>query len=158
MSKTLGDIVRRQDEAMVTMDASGSLEEAIVRMDRFDLSALVVHESGVIAGVITDRDILHCVVARQSVANSVRGALPLEEPLLARLDSDVSEVIERMEKTGARYVAVVDGLCPVGVVAHEELVCCKANDLEGMVSELVSYIHGPGASIAPPPHRPPTPH
>lgn len=101
----------------------------------------------ILIGVITDRDIVtRCVAEGHAPSCAVRSHMtswPLEtvEP-----DADVSEVIEKMERTQVRRIPVVDERTKlVGIIAQADIARKLGPAQPRLVDEVLEKVSGPGA-------------
>lgn len=146
---TLRDVLARKSSVVAVIDADDTLEEAVARMHRFDVGAMIVVASGGFIGLLSDRDVLKCVADGKRLGDvRVVDALP-REVVVARPDTTVRAAIELMERRRRRHLPVVAAAAPVGIVSLGDLLHFVANDLQIFVTDLVSYIHGPGVTVEP---------
>jgi CBS domain-containing protein len=93
---------------------------------------VVVDDGGAPVGVLTDRDLVVCVLAREAdrIAQLQVCDVLTDEVLLARESEDVSEVLRRMQRERVRRVPVVDeaGVL-VGILTLDDILGVVSGDL-----------------------------
>jgi len=130
----IGQICQRR---VVTVSASDDLASAARLMREQHIGYLVViepafQENGVRpVGVLTDRDIVVTVVAREADPRSLRvGDVMTQAPVTVLADDPVSDALEQMKRIGVRRLPVVtDGGILAGVVSLDDVVTKMAEDL-----------------------------
>jgi len=137
----VGDICGRN---VVTVREYDELTAAAQLMRQQHIGYLVVIEpkleenTTVPVGVITDRDIVVGVIARESDPRSLRvGDLMTRQPVLTRDDNSVSAALHQMREIGVRRLPVVDrrgGL--VGVLSLDDVLDALAEELTEVASSI----------------------
>jgi CBS domain-containing protein len=82
-------------------------------------------------GVLTDRDIVVSVVAREADPRSLRvGDVMTQKPLTVMTDDSIADALEQMKRIGVRRLPVV-GYCGIleGVVSLDDVLASMARDL-----------------------------
>lgn len=136
-----GDICSRN---VVTVREFDDLTAAARLMRQRHIGYLVVIEpklderSVMPVGVITDRDIVVGVVARETDPRSLRvGDVMTRQPVLAREDGSVAAALHQMREIGARRVPVVDrGGALVGVLSLDDVLDSLAEELTEVASSI----------------------
>lgn len=137
----VGDICSRN---VVTVRESDDLTTAAQLMRQRHIGYLVAVEphvgDGTVApvGVITDRDIVVGVVARETNPRSLRvGDVMTRQPVLARDDSSVSAALHHMREIGIRRLPVVnrEGRL-VGVLSLDDVLDALAEELMDVASSI----------------------
>lgn len=137
----VGDICSRN---VVTIRESDELTTAAQLMRRKHVGYLVVIEpkldESTVApvGVITDRDIVVGVVARETDPRTLKvGDLMTRHPVLARDDSTVSAALHHMREIGVRRLPVVDRAGRlVGLLSLDDVLDGLANELMDVASSI----------------------
>jgi CBS domain-containing protein len=131
----VGDICSRN---VVTVRELDELTAAAQLMRQKHIGYLVVIEAKVgdnalaPVGVITDRDIVVGVVARETDPRALKvGDVMTRQPVLVREESPISAALHHMREIGVRRLPVVDrGGGLVGVLSLDDV-------LEGLAEELM---------------------
>jgi CBS domain-containing protein len=137
----VGDICSRN---VVTARESDELTAAAQLMRQQHIGYLVVVEPKVGAnalapiGVITDRDIVVGVVARETDPRALKvGDVMTRQPVLAREDSSVSAALHHMREIGVRRLPVVDrGGSLMGVLSQDDVLDALAEELMNVASSI----------------------
>jgi CBS domain-containing protein len=118
---------------VVTIRSAQSVVEAARQMRQHHVGDLVVvDDGGAPVGVLTDRDLVVCVLAREAdrIAQLQVGDVLTDEVLLARESEDVSEVLRHMQRERVRRVPVVDeGGVLVGILTLDDILGVVSGDL-----------------------------
>ncbi|WUI04211.1 CBS domain-containing protein [Spirillospora sp. NBC_00431] len=126
---------------VVTIPPTATVRQAIRVLHEHDVTALpVVDESGRLAGIVSETDLLHTVFEHDPRAFTRRPATaaspaprPVEEIMTREVetalpDTDVAVLAETMMKTRLDSVPVVAGSEVVGIVSRRDLVAILARD------------------------------
>jgi CBS domain-containing protein len=107
----------------VTLPPLATVSDALLLMVEHDIGAvLIVDESGRLAGIFSERDLLDRAVGRDGY-----GALPLRDvmtpgPEGVRLDDTLAFALHKMDGGGYRHLPVLEGGRPVGMVSVRDLL------------------------------------
>ena len=137
----VGDICSRN---VITVRESDELTTAAQLMRQKHVGYLIVvqprlDESAVApVGVITDRDIVVGVVARETDPRAFKvGDVMTRQPVLARDDGAVSTALHHMREIGVRRMPVVDQAGRlVGVLSLEDVLDGLADELMDVASSI----------------------
>ncbi|MGA7540843.1 MAG: CBS domain-containing protein [Steroidobacteraceae bacterium] len=137
----VGDICSRN---VVTVRELDELTAAAQLMRQKHIGYLVVIEPKVgdnalaPLGVITDRDIVVGVVARETDPRALKvGDVMTRQPVLAREDSAVSAALHNMREIGVRRLPVVDrGGGLIGVLSLDDVLDGLAQELMDVASSI----------------------
>jgi CBS domain-containing protein len=118
---------------VVTIAKTQSVVEAARQMRQHHVGDLVVvDDGGAPVGLLTDRDLVVGVLAREAdrIAQLLVGDVLTEEVLLAREGDDVSEVLRHMQHKRVRRVPVVDARgVLVGILTLDDILGLVSGDL-----------------------------
>jgi CBS domain-containing protein len=126
----------------VTIRKHHSLVDAARRMRDRHVGDLIVVEGDrdVPVGILTDRDIVVEVIAKDppDLTKLEVGDLLTSEVVVARMDEDVEDVLERMKRHHIRRVPVVDSTGGLfGIFTIDDLLALVSKDF-AMLTKLVS--------------------
>lgn len=116
--------------------------EAAKLMRGHHVGFLVVYQDGdplrKPIGVLTDRDLVLQVMAREADAHSVTaGDVMTQHPMIAMEHDDIGDLVQAMRLAGIRRVPVVDSRgALVGIIAMDDLIDVVAsllNELAGSI-------------------------
>ena len=101
-----GSICKR---GVVTVAPTDDLIAAAHVMREKHVGYLIVSQSGRVVGVLTDRDIVVAVLAREVDAHALKvGDVMTRDPLLIEEGQSIEAVLSHMREAGVRRVPVVD--------------------------------------------------
>ena len=116
--------------AVFLIPAGTPIEQAILEMKRKHVGMLVVVDSGEIAGIITERDILHNLDVETAWQKQAVDTVMGRAPLILEPETRVSEAIQRLMEGLHRYAPVVNRKRePIGVVSLTDLARFLGNNL-----------------------------
>jgi CBS domain-containing protein len=135
-----GNICRRE---VVTIRESEDLTTAAQLMREKHVGCLVVVEpsQGIrqkVIGVLTDRDIVVAVLAREVDARALKvGDVMTRNPLLAEEGQSIDAVLRHMREVGVRRVPVVDRHCHlIGVLSLDDVLEAIAEQLVNVAGSI----------------------
>lgn len=119
-SKGIGDFVTRK---VITVAPTDNLQQVIDKMALHNIGAVVVTSAGHPVGILTERDILKRVAAKQ-VAAAGQQVEPFMTPKLVTVgaNDDVREVAGKMVRGNLRHVPVVENGELVGILSIKDVV------------------------------------
>lgn len=132
-----GDICTRD---VIIVNREDSALEAARLMRQYHVGDVIVvdrkDEQNVPIGIITDRDIVLELVAKEVDAASVNaGDIMTENLLTTREDEALTELIQKMQAKGVRRAPVLDdqgGL--IGIVSNDDLIELIGEQLSSLVT------------------------
>ncbi len=138
---TILDVPRAEDEVIerLIQECLGDIEVppppvvapgdpiayAIALMQRLDTGAAVVCDSGDIAGILTERDILLKASDERTDLNAVKVAdVMTSDAVFLRQDDSLAVAIHKMAVGGFRHIPLVDESgAPTGIVSARQVFC-----------------------------------
>ena len=122
-----------------TIEPGKTVLEAASRMNEFKIGCLIVISSGKLAGILTERDILERVVAKDKKASKVlvRNAMTTDLVLI-KDDKEITEAAEIMEKSHVKKLPVVSGSNLVGILTASDLASAQPKLIE-KISKLMVF-------------------
>ena len=115
---------------LIILDGTATVYDAARVMKARDVGDVLVRSAGKLLGIVTDRDLVVRVLARNS-SNAARTPLSevcTNEPQCLAPDSDIREAVELMEGKAIRRIPVVDEGRPVGIVSLGDLAVALDRD------------------------------
>jgi predicted transcriptional regulator len=117
--KLLRDIAIRH---LLTVDADSSLQRAAKAMcDRGVGSAVVMENEGV-AGIITERDLLHAIAENKDLSATRVEDIMTREVVSGEPGWDIVKAVKTMTEGGFRHLLVMEMDDPVGIVSLRALM------------------------------------
>ena len=107
---------------LVTVSPSTTVAEAAAVMSAKHVgSAIVLDASGALAGIFTERDILHALGSDFDAAAHTVEEWMSKGPATIEAGASVTEAIDRMLEGGFRHLPVLEAGALVGVVSLRDL-------------------------------------
>lgn len=118
----VSEILRVKGDTLYTASPDMAVTEAIDIMSEQDIGSLVVMESGMLAGMLTFREIIrHLKTSDGAVGETtVRGIMD-DAPVSVTPNTSADEVQRLMLEKHARYIPVMDGPTLMGVISFYDM-------------------------------------
>jgi len=107
--------------ALVTSPPEASVLDVAQLLTRRRVGACLVMDGGVLAGIFTERDLLHVVAAGDDVRDRRVADVMTRDVSMAPPDADVLWAAETMRDQGVRHLPVGEGGHVVGIVSIRDL-------------------------------------
>jgi CBS domain-containing protein len=106
----------------VTIPSSASVREAASIMRERNIGDLLVVDTDVLEGIITDRDIVvRAVAAGRDPEQVTVGEVATRAPVTMRADQHAHEAVDKMRRNAVHRLPVLDRGRPVGIVSIGDL-------------------------------------
>nr|WP_294170940.1 CBS domain-containing protein [uncultured Sphingomonas sp.] len=138
---TIAAVLEHKGGEVAIIEAAASLQEATAELARRKIGALLVMESGRIAGILSERDIIGCLAAHESglhdrtVADAMTADVITVEP-----STPVLAALALITSRRVRHLPVVDGGALVGIVSIGDLVKHRMERIEAEAEAMRTYI------------------
>ncbi|MFA4913067.1 MAG: CBS domain-containing protein [Comamonadaceae bacterium] len=118
----VSEILRVKGDTLYTATPDMAVTQAIDIMSEQDIGSLVVMESGMLAGMLTFREIIrHLKTSDGAVGETtVRGIMD-DAPVSVTPNTSADEVQRLMLEKHARYIPVMDGPTLMGVISFYDM-------------------------------------
>ena len=148
------DIIENKGADVQTIDGNETIHDAISKLNQHGIGALVVTEGrDKVAGIITERDILHecgqrCLALKQPSQLTETGCPSLvrdvmtKEVIIGLLDDELDYVMAMMTNNRVRHLPVMDADKLVGIISMGDVVNTHVQEAEHENRLLKDYIHG----------------
>ncbi len=119
----MGEVVRDiMTKDIVTIDEGETALEAAKIMSQRGISSLIVVKDGVPKGIITERDFVKKVCAKQLEASAIKiGTLMSSIRTVAEPDTPIQVAVQRMANKGIRRLPIIQEGKVVGIVTVTDL-------------------------------------
>jgi len=107
--------------ALVTSPPEASVLDVAQLLTRRRVGACLVMDGGALAGIFTERDLLHVVAAGDDVRDRRVADVMTRDVSMAPPDADVVWAAETMRDQGVRHLPVGEGGHVVGIVSIRDL-------------------------------------
>lgn len=105
-----------------TIDANASVVEAARLMASEDVGSLPVVDDGTLVGMVTDRDLVLKVLAKDVDPHSTTVATVCsEDPVAVAPDDSLDDALQRMAREQVRRLPVVEDERVVGIIAQADV-------------------------------------
>ena len=115
------DIMRSPVKTVFEKDNVSLIAEL---MDKHDLGSIIVTDSkGNPVGIITERDIVKRIAAKNLLPTEVKARSIMSSPLIIiDHEADINEAAKKMNKSGIRRLVVMENGKMVGIVSSKDIV------------------------------------
>jgi CBS domain-containing protein len=118
----VSDILRVKGNALYTVTPEAPLAKAVSLMSELDIGSVVVMEYGVLAGILTFREVLLRIHGNAGSLGDIAVRNVMDpHPLTVTSDTEVNEVRRLMLERHARYLPVCDGTTLAGVISFYDV-------------------------------------
>lgn len=142
---TVKDILATKGSQVQWIGPEATVLEAALAMNRDKIGSLLVLVESQVIGIVTERDILHRVVAaRRDPGLTAVKEVMTTEVICCQLHTRIAEARGVMKNRRIRHLPVVDEttrLC-CGLISIGDLNAYEAHDYEVTIHVLEEYIHG----------------
>lgn len=142
----VGDICSHR---VISVPIGTSLTDAVAQMYGERVGTVIVTRSvaghAVVAGILTDRDIVHAQLGRVADFSqlSIADTMTLS-PLVVLASEDGGEVLQKLRARGVRRAPVVDEFgVPVGLISVDDLLQHLAKQIGGLAAIVASQSGSP---------------
>jgi CBS domain-containing protein len=119
MSFKIRDYMRKD---IVTADDGVSALEASKLMAEKGIGYLIVLKKAQPVGIVTERDIVHKVIAKEKAPSKVKVSECMSSPLITiDPDASIEDAVNTMVKNGVRRLPVVKGTIIYGIFTSRDL-------------------------------------
>ncbi len=118
----VADILRVKGNTLYTVQPDEPLASATKIMAEKDIGSLVVMSSGNLAGMLTFREVIQCIVKNGGeIGSALVGKAMDDQPLTCTPDTEIDDVRRMMLDHHARYLPVMDGKVLMGVISFYDV-------------------------------------
>ena len=135
------DIVKMKGNAVFSVGPSSAVGEALSIMVKNDIGSLVVLDGGRLAGMLTFREILKALDARQGSLEGLKvGDVMIANPVCGNPEDSLEALRETMNKDHIRYLPVREGDKLLGVISFHDVANAVIKETTFHNRLLKSYI------------------
>lgn len=141
--RTIGEILAgKRLREVVTMDAGGTVLEAVRQMDQANTGSVVVLDGDRMAGIFTERDLMRRVVLRGLDVSTTRVSEVMTRDLVFTAPAeDGQDAMSKMTRHRCRHLPVIDGERLLGVVSIGDLMKEISDEQSVEIHFLKEYIY-----------------
>lgn len=129
--KLLRDVAVRH---LLTIEPASTLRRAAQVMSERGVGCAVAIESEKVAGIITERDLLHAIAREQDLDSTSVADVMTREVVSGESGWDLLKAIKTMTDGGFRHLLVMDMDDPVGIVSLRDLMDSMAEMVQASAS------------------------
>lgn len=107
---------------LLTVDPNSSIRRAAKVMSDRSVGCAIAIEKEAVAGIITERDILHAIAREQNIDETTVADVMTREVVSGESGWDLLKAIKTMIDGGFRHLLVMDMDDPVGIVSLRDLM------------------------------------
>jgi CBS domain-containing protein len=144
MSMKVRALLDSKGKNIVSIDADGSVEDAIRSMHGRKISAIMVTEHGKTVGIFTERDVVRCYISsggRSFKEIKVKDAM-VSNLIVAVPDDDVHDIANVMIEKNIRHLPVIDNHKVIGMLSIRDIIQTQVKKLTSEIHYLKDYITG----------------
>jgi CBS domain-containing protein len=144
MKSTVKDFLGQKDRTVWTINADATVYDALVKMSKKGIGALVVLDpQGKVAGIFSERDYARKVVLYgKSSRESIVSELMTREITFVRQETTIEECMALLSKKHIRHLPVLEGDELVGVITIRDVLRKVIEDQQLTIQNLENYIYG----------------
>lgn len=117
--KLLRDVAVRH---LLTVDPTSSIRRAAKQMSDRSVGCAIAIEKEAVAGIITERDILHAIAHEQNIDETTVADVMTREVVSGESGWDLLRAVKTMIDGGFRHLLIMDMDEPVGIVSLRDLM------------------------------------
>ena len=138
--KTIGAVVK--DREVYFLRGEQSVRDAARYMTERRIGAVAVLDGTRLAGILSERDIMGRVVARQLDPDATRVEdVMTRELIVAEVQESHEDGVRKMKQAGCRHLPVVSAGNLVGMVSLRDLLQADLSEKDEEIRWLNAYIH-----------------
>ncbi len=140
---TVRDVLQAKGSKVFTVSPGATVMEAVDKMNRNRIGALVVMDGGTVAGMFTERDVLQRVVGLERGPRDILVAeVMTTEVICCNSDQDIEDVAAIMKDRRVRHLPVCDDDELLGMISIGDVSAQFATQQQAQISFLSEYIYG----------------
>jgi CBS domain-containing protein len=144
---TVGTLLKQKNGTIVSIKPDASVYQAIEMMAEKRVGALLVMESGVLLGIISERDYARKVILQGRSSKETPVAQIMSSPVLTvTRQHSVGECMRIITNNRIRHLPVVENGTVLGMVSIGDLVNWVISEQEMTIRHLEAYISGTATS------------
>lgn len=143
MKSTVKEILESKGENVWTITTDETVYDALVKMSKKDVGALVVLKDEELAGIFSERDYARKVVLQgKSSKESKVGDMMSTEISVIHSATSIEECMTLMTQKHIRHLPVMESDKLLGIISIGDVVSRIINDQEMTIKNLEDYIYG----------------
>lgn len=137
------DLLAKKSSEIQTTTASAMMMDAIRKLNQHNVGALLVMDDNKLAGIITERDILHAAGEQGSKIESFKVKDFMTKDLITCGENEsVDDVMGLMTMNRIRHLPILENEQLVGIISIGDVVKAQLKKTKAEADDLKDYIHG----------------
>ena len=138
---TIGAVLAGKGSDVATIESQRSLRDAVSILSERRIGALVVVDGGRIAGVISERDLIHCLREHGGAVLDLPVSSAMTSPVVTvEPDMPVLAALALITQRRIRHLPVVRSGALAGIVSIGDLVKYRMERIEAEADAMRTYI------------------
>jgi CBS domain-containing protein len=122
---------------MITCRTTCLVADAVTVMDGHNVGSILILDSeGRLAGIFTERDIMHCFAKNISLREETIANVMTPNPITLDASEEISVAIKVMSENKIRHLPVMDNGKLLGVVSYRYVVSCLLPEVIYMADDI----------------------
>jgi CBS domain-containing protein len=140
---TVLQLLNQKDRTISSIHPDATVFDAITKMAENNIGSLLVMDGEQLVGIITERDYTRNVVLKGHLSRTTPVREIMERRVIFVLpEQTVEQCMALMSDKRVRYLPVLEGEKPIGIISIGDLVKSIIGDQKFMIDQLEHYIHG----------------
>jgi CBS domain-containing protein len=138
---TINAILERKGRDVASIGADAPVHEAVATLSERHIGAIVVVEGGEVAGILSERDVIHCLRREGAAILDWPVSKVMTAPAIT-IEPTVQALValSQMTKRRIRHLPVVENGRLTGIVSIGDLVAYRINRIEEEAEAMRTYI------------------
>lgn len=120
---TLKEVVESKPLKMVTCRTTCLVSDAVTVMDGHNVGSILIFDhQDKLAGIFTERDIMHCFAKNISLREEVISNIMTPNPITLNSTEEISVAVKVMSENKIRHLPVMENGRVIGVVSYRYVV------------------------------------
>ena len=145
MLTTVRDLLIMKGDALFTVDPTTPIIDAIKLLAEKQIGDLLVLEDGLIAGILSERDIVRRIAAENDFHhNTPVNAYMTKRVYTINPSQTIEDCMQMMTEKRIRHLPVVEDEKPIGMISIGDVIKAIISSQEFTIDQLKKYISGGG--------------
>jgi len=143
MTITAGDLLKTKGPDLWTVSPDSSVYEALQLLSDKNIGALLVLDSGRLAGIFSERDYARKIVLKGKFSKNTKvSEVMTEKVITVTPEKNIERCMELMTRERIRHLPVIQDSRVVGVISIGDIVKAIISDQNSTIGLLNDYITG----------------
>jgi len=139
----ISELLKGKGSEVVTISPDATVRDLVALLDEYNIGAVVVSAGGgVVAGIVSERDVVRGLVSGPNVLDSAVGDIMTSDVRCASPQDSVPQLMQTMTDFRIRHVPVVADDRLAGIISIGDVVKSRIGELEFERDQLEHYVAG----------------